>query len=754
MALSPLPNTDATYQAAAQWKDACLLGNDSILQPGLSVWTPEVLEEFRVRFVENTLEDQRTFQEKLEEQLAPGSPNLKRLAAEMMWVLYLFPNSILPATKRDQIQSIWGWSGTPLPADTPALGGLDHGIGNPGQGFNTRRWKELGFLWRAASTFKGEPVDRQIALLSSPWAFAAFLDGLEDAGVTMMRHILLHLLFPDTFENTGSIRQKKEMAEKLGQAGDEALVPEPSVSLSPAALVDLQVLRIRRRLEQSSPEGIVDFYDALTRPSWDGAYTVAEGKDPWWQMFFDSEDQADKTFDFLKEVMIACGTTDSVGKSAQRISFTYIQKQKVVSMRVNCGQVQVLWISEKGAGEGRCGIIVPVAKAEKDRIVGELKSTYAGARIGFYHVELEDLLLPESDERLLLFEAIRSVAETYKHIEKRNWEKAHRPRLLAAVFDPEKRPGLFEEGPRKGPEETTPDEPPMLRGDDYTLDHAMEDLFMEESKLLSIIALLKRKKNIILQGAPGTGKTFVARRLAYLLMGTKDANRAPITQFHQSTSYEDFIQGYRPDGNGGFELKDGIFHSFCLKALKAPDEPHVFIIDEINRGNIAKILGELMMLIEPDKRSPDFAVPLTYAKSQDETFHVPPNVYLIGTMNTADRSLSLVDYALRRRFAFIEAEPGFDSPGFRAYLGNAGAGKSLIDSIVGKMNELNTMIEDDKSNLGRGYRIGHSFFVPAPGITPDEAWLEDVLQHEIRPLLEEYWVDNEKALQKAREILR
>jgi hypothetical protein len=634
------------------------------------------------------------------------------------------------------------------------LGGLDHGIGNPGQGFNTRRWKELGFLWRAASTFKGEPADRQIALLSSPWAFAAFLDGLEDAGVTMMRHILLHLLFPETFEYTGSKKQKELMAAKLRQEGDEALVPEPSASLSPAALVDLQVLRIRRRLEKSSPDGTVDFYGAMTRPLWDEAYTVAEGEDPWWKKFFDSVDQANETFDFLKEVMIACGTTDSVGKSAQRISFTYIQKKKIVSMRVNCGHVPVLWIYEKEAEEGRCSIIVPVANAENERITGELESTYAGARIGFYNVELEDLLRPESKERILLFEALRSVAEHYKHIKKRIWENAHRPRLLAAVFDPQKRPGLFADGPKKGPEEATPDDPPLPSVDSYTLEHAMEDLFMEESKLRSIVALLKRKKNIILQGAPGTGKTFVARRLAYLLMEVKDKDRAPITQFHQSTSYEDFIQGYRPDGNGGFELKDGIFHTFCLNALKAPDAPHVFIIDEINRGNIAKILGELMMLIEPDKRSPDFAVPLTYAKSQDETFHVPPNVYLIGTMNTADRSLSLVDYALRRRFAFIEAEPGFDSPGFRAYLEKAGAGKELIDSIVGKMNELNAMIAEDVGSLGRGYRIGHSFFVPVTGIAPDEAWLEDVLHHEIRPLLEEYWVDNDKALQKAREILR
>ena len=286
----------------------------------------------------------------------------------------------------------------------------------------------------------------------------------------------------------------------------------------------------------------------------------------------------------------------------------------------------------------------------------------------------------------------------------------------------------------------------------YTKSHAMKDLFLAESKVDKIVDLLRRKKNIVLQGAPGTGKTFVARRLAYLLLGVQDESRVPMVQFHQSTTYEDFIQGYRPNSDSGFSLRNGNFFKFVQRAHAEPDQDFVFIIDEINRGNLSKVFGELMMLIESDKRSKEFAVPLTYSVDGNDTFYVPPNVHFIGTMNTADRSLSMVDYALRRRFAFIELDPEFDSPQFKQHLQAQGASEEMVQSIRDRMNNLNQLVAEDATNLGRGYRIGHSFFVPTNSQRVTQEWIDSVVEFEIIPLLEEYWCDDPLQLSKARTI--
>lgn len=275
----------------------------------------------------------------------------------------------------------------------------------------------------------------------------------------------------------------------------------------------------------------------------------------------------------------------------------------------------------------------------------------------------------------------------------------------------------------------------------YTIDDALDGLFMERAEFERILAIWRDKKNMVLQGAPGVGKSFIARRLAYALMGQKDAERVEVVQFHQSYGYEDFVQGYRPTADGGFELKDGVFHRFCERARSKPGVPHVFIIDEINRGNLSKIFGELMLLIEHDKRHPDWAARLAYASAASEDFHVPENVWLLGMMNTADRSLSLVDYALRRRFAFVTLKPAFTSPGFGSHLADAGAPPEVITAIIQGMQELNAAIGEDRVNLGPGFQIGHSFFTPAKGQSAGRAWFERVVETEIRPLLEEYWFD-------------
>lgn len=264
----------------------------------------------------------------------------------------------------------------------------------------------------------------------------------------------------------------------------------------------------------------------------------------------------------------------------------------------------------------------------------------------------------------------------------------------------------------------------------YTAEKFLEEVYMDEESYRTLVELVKSKKNVILQGAPGVGKTFAAKRLAYSMMGVKDPSRVMMIQFHQSYSYEDFIMGFRPTEKG-FELKRGAFYNFCKQAEIDSDNDYFFIIDEINRGNLSKIFGELFMLIEADKRG--IELQLLYS---DERFSIPGNVYIIGMMNTADRSLAMMDYALRRRFGFFEMRPGFDTDGFRAY--RMALGSEKFNRLISCIESLNNAITADES-LGEGFCIGHSYFSNLKEVT-DRA-LSSIVEFELIPLLKEYWFD-------------
>lgn len=266
----------------------------------------------------------------------------------------------------------------------------------------------------------------------------------------------------------------------------------------------------------------------------------------------------------------------------------------------------------------------------------------------------------------------------------------------------------------------------------YTAEDFLKEVYMEETDYNTLVAVLKNKKNIILQGAPGVGKTFAAKRLAYSIMGVKDKDRVMMVQFHQSYSYEDFIMGFRPSPTG-FELKKGAFYNFCKNAETDSDNDYFFIIDEINRGNLSKIFGELFMLIETDKRG--IELQLLYS---DERFSVPANVYIIGMMNTADRSLAMLDYALRRRFAFIDLKPGFETEGFRTY--RIGLENDKFNHLIAAVETLNNVIAADDS-LGEGFCIGHSYFCNLNPDNLDDQALSAIVEFELIPLLKEYWFD-------------
>ena len=287
----------------------------------------------------------------------------------------------------------------------------------------------------------------------------------------------------------------------------------------------------------------------------------------------------------------------------------------------------------------------------------------------------------------------------------------------------------------------------------YTVSSIIEDgCFLPEDRIKRLLERLRTKKNLILQGPPGTGKTWLAKRLAFALMGQRDQRRVRTVQFHPNLSYEDFVKGWRPSGEGRLKLVDGAFMEAVESASKDPESPHVIVIEEINRGNPAQIFGELLTLLEAGKRNPDDALELSYSEAGEErqAVHIPENLHVIGTMNLADRSLAMVDFALRRRFAFVTLEPMLGNVWREWVVNRKAVDRELVADIERRINELNDTITENPS-LGTQYCVGHSYVTPAeplaPGATRD--WFVEVVETEIAPLLEEYWFDSPKTAQDA-----
>ena len=741
--MSRLKRAEPVLNAAEQWKKRCLLDSGSIFTEE-RLWSRENFEQLRIHFVENPDEGPDSFHDKLQRQLEPASPEAKRLWAEMTWVLYLIVSSLKRRTKVSDISMVWEWSGSALPDDHWALGEiLEQGIVNPGAAYNTNRWREFVFFITAMiDWFSLSEGDRK-SLISDPWRFAEWLERREHAHARQFRHAFLFLLFPDSFESILSRKNKVEIVKAFSRKWKK----EPAVDYKDRIAVDRALFNVRERIIDEHPGQEIDFYRSPFSDVWKSPPSsppsspqepppTEESDEAWFRQRFGEVDvwaispgEGARLWPDFQENGIAAIGWDELGNIR-----TYDSRDAVHEALVDDGygsnpknNARALW---EFANEVKIGDII-IAKRGRSSILGwgtvtgeyELdpdRPEYQNVRTVEWTPCKEPIALPQS--RRITNKTLTRFSP-YK-----NW--------LRFTF------GLIEGEAPDGKVGPAP----------YDMNAALEDVFVSRDQLKRILDSIALRKNIILQGPPGVGKTFIARRIAWCLIGRNDSRPVEIVQFHQSYAYEDFVQGWRPTENGGFALRNGVFFEFCKRAEKQLDTPFVFIIDEINRGNLSRIFGELLMLIEADKRGSNFAIPLTYSTA-GERFSVPANMHLLGLMNTADRSLAMVDYALRRRFAFEALRPAYHTEQFKEYLINKGADEPLVMLIVDRMSAINDHIREDK-DLGSGFEIGHSYFVPGEEETLDELWFHTIVDTQIEPLLREYWFDRPERVDELLTILK
>ena len=735
------------YNAAQVWVNAALRSDSSMFTPGEPIWSDRWLSELRERFLDRPDSSKRKFLEKLRDQLDDSPPAVHQLMAEALYFHRLIVSTKDGSAKQRDIETVLGWSSSPVAIPEELIQGLIPGIANPGQYFHMKRPNQIGFLVEFVEQWKEREAAEQDRLLGDPWAFKSFaLDGVfrsttltgEPNSYRTQREALLHLVFPDVFEAIVSTNHKHWVAGAFAKFIEE-----------PAEDVDRRLAQIRPEIEARYGGGDYVYYWPEVRTLWDAKYSA-----DLWNGFVKRAQEYCNTGQLEVEeieyklvtggrlaaarravIEEAEGWSDLVKSGIGGNLVHPIQQQKFrgwidESPRESLFALQMLWEGdEDNPGEridSFCELLPPHASSGAGTrttlssvlLMGLNVEQYPPFRVNVFNSGYRQTGYGEPEgaarEAELYEWALGFLDQFIEEASNRGLELRHRLDAQSVVWALVR--GLDEppvDGPGNG--EEVKHEP--------SLDALAARTYLPKSFLEKIQVLLDDKKQVIFQGPPGTGKTYIAQALAETLAGSE--GRVTLVQFHPDYAYEQFIQGYRPrslpSGQITWEIRNGTLLQAAERAQKELGSAHYLVIDEINRGNLAKVFGELYFLLEYRDR----AMRLQYS---DQPFSLPSNLHIIGTMNTADRSIALVDLALRRRFHFVEFHP--DAPPIsgllRRYLKDTSPDLEWVADVVERANEL---LQQD-----RHAAIGPSYFMK-PNL--DEGDVDRIWEHNVLPYIQE-----------------